>query len=514
MTQASTFWCIDATFISSGTLLLVVDLASRIILGDLYLHGLKSNQFQAEHVALLVKKCLIERRLDINSIELVIHSDQGKPFQSDAFKQFCEQHAINRSITKVPRGNQVIESLNATIKKNIRLRIDAEAQDFKPGSWADPIRKLAQHSKEEIMRIIQFAIESHNNKTSDYNQSLTPNEFDIALHEHNLQEPSVLKARNDQSERAKAVQVYRDEVTLNYAGNWAEFFANWKKSQDKEFESARLEREALARQNRELLRKMDSQSAKMDSQSALLMEQKEQIQRLIDELNKRVIKERLEEEKRAKRKAAKKQPPRDAITPKDFQSVMDNLNLLTPKTARIKVALTLLYLTGLSGSNLLELTVQNLQELMQKHRTLPRTINRGDARKIVIATDAKHWLQQIKRDIELLIEGKQPQDPFFTNIKGEPISRVLFNEQLNDALKAVACQIGKRIYTHSFRVTLITELLQAQPIQSVKRIIGHKDIRTTEIYDRNFMGERELHKAMQFVYKNRKTQSRHAEPEL
>jgi site-specific recombinase XerD len=142
-------------------------------------------------------------------------------------------------------------------------------------------------------------------------------------------------------------------------------------------EYARLEREALARQNRELLRKMDSQSAKMDSQTALLMEQKEQIQRLIDELNKRVVKERLDEEKRAKRKAAKKQPPREAITPEDFQSVMDSFKLVTPKTARIKVALTLLYLTGLSGSNLLELTVQNLQELRLKHSTFARIIKKG-----------------------------------------------------------------------------------------------------------------------------------------
>jgi hypothetical protein len=327
--QANKFWCIDATFISSGTLLLVIDLASRIILGDLYLHGLKSNQFQAEHVALLVKKCLIERRLDINSIELVIHSDQGKQFKSDAFKQFCEQHAIKRSITKVPRGNQVIESLNATIKKNIRLRIDAEAQEFKPGSWADPIRKLAQHSKEEIMRIIQFAIESHNNKTSDYNQNMTPNEFDIALHEHHLQEPSVLKARNDQSEQAKAVQVYRDEVTLNYAGNWAEFFANWKKSQDKEFEHAKQERAALHKQNQELLRKMDLQTA-------LLNDQRDQIQQLLDELKQRCEAKRLLKKSVLKEKP--KQPLRDAITPENFQLVIDSIRTVTLKTARIKLS--------------------------------------------------------------------------------------------------------------------------------------------------------------------------------
>jgi site-specific recombinase XerD len=70
-------------------------------------------------------------------------------------------------------------------------------------------------------------------------------------------------------------------------------------------------------------------------------------------------------------------------------------------------------------------------------------------------------------------------------------------------LQAAAAQTGKRFYTHSFRVALVTELLQTQPIQNVKHIIGHKDIRTTEIYNINFMGERELRKAMQHVYRGR-----------
>jgi site-specific recombinase XerD len=63
--------------------------------------------------------------------------------------------------------------------------------------------------------------------------------------------------------------------------------------------------------------------------------------------------------------------------------------------------------------------------------------------------------------------------------------------------------IGKRLFTHSFRVSMITELLQAQPIQQVKHIVGHRDIRTTEVYDRNFMGEHELRKVLKFIYNSR-----------
>jgi site-specific recombinase XerD len=51
---------------------------------------------------------------------------------------------------------------------------------------------------------------------------------------------------------------------------------------------------------------------------------------------------------------------------------------------------------------------------------------------------------------------------------------------------------------------MITELLQNHPIQNVKNFIGHKDLRTTEVYDRNFMGEKEFKQALHSVYTKRK----------
>jgi hypothetical protein len=73
------------------------------------------------------------------------------------------------------------------------------------------------------MHKIQFAIEDHNKNIMEYNQQMKPNKFDTALNENSQQQPLKIKARNDQSEEAIAAQLYREEVTLKYAGDWAEF---------------------------------------------------------------------------------------------------------------------------------------------------------------------------------------------------------------------------------------------------------------------------------------------------
>lgn len=495
----NTIWCIDATYVSSGNLLLLVDLASRLILGHIYLHGHKSNEFQAEHVCLLIQKCYFQRKInEQDPINLTVHSDQGKQFLSEQFEEFCEAHKITKSITARPRGNQVIESINASIKNNIRLRVDPSAHGFKHGSFADPLRKLSKMSEQEINNAIEFAIAEHNGKTSYYNKQFSPNEMDTALTiQKQIQKPEVLYALNDDSEQAKQINFYKENVVLAHGQTWADFFAKWRVTQKEQFEQTQRRLDKAEHERAKLL-------SKIDLQYELLKNQEEQIQKLIDELNSRLELERQRELRKIKRKQAKKMPPRDTINPKEFQSLIQSIQLSSPKYARIKVAFTLLYLTGLRVTNLLTFNVQNIVQLQQDQSTLIHLIKRGGMTKIAIPNDAKTWLKQIQPDISLLIKGKGPQDALFTNNKGQIISRSNFNKDLNKILKDLSIKSGKRLYTHSFRVTMITELLQSHPIQQVKKLIGHKDIRTTEVYDRKFMSERELRKALQFVYKNRK----------
>lgn len=96
---------------------------------------------------------------------VIVHSDKGGQFTSKEFSNFCELNSLHykRSVTSGSRGNLVIESLNSVTKRHMRERIDPKGVNAKPGSFADPLRKLSKYSSEQVSNIIKYAIESHNN---------------------------------------------------------------------------------------------------------------------------------------------------------------------------------------------------------------------------------------------------------------------------------------------------------------------------------------------------------------
>ena len=104
-------WTIDATFIYSGVLILVIDLATRLIIGHLYLHKYKANAFSSNQVILLLSKCLKARSIT-EPKQLTIHSDRGFQFTSNEFINFCQEQGFNQSLNEKPLNNQVSESIN------------------------------------------------------------------------------------------------------------------------------------------------------------------------------------------------------------------------------------------------------------------------------------------------------------------------------------------------------------------------------------------------------------------
>lgn len=485
-----TIWCVDSTFIAAGSLILIVDLATRLIVGHCFLHGSKHNEFNTQDVVELLQRCLKARQITEQS-QLIIHSDRGRQFVNEHFAFVCKQAGIKQSVNDKPTNNQVIESLNGNIKKLIRLKIDPtiETKQFRPGTFRDPLRKLNTYEATEIDKIITFAIDSHNNSISAYNQKLSPFEFDNALFDSQIERPPISATRNDQSQDALLIQDFRNQVTVDYAQNWALFFADWQKKHDIQFEQAKRERAQLYEQNRMLIAKIEQQS--------------EQIEELLGFQRALAHKEAKWTEFKEKRANAKKATPRDTISPEEFDSLIKGILFDGPKAARVKVALTLLYLTGLRVANLLVFTVRHLKDLTENLATPIQISKKGGVRKIVLGREAKKWFSNIEPEMILLTHNKSQADFLFCNKKGSLISRQRFTEQLNDTLKLFTTQTGKELKTHSFRITLITELLQTFPIQEVQKIIGHRDIKTTEVYNRNFLSERDYYKAVQFVYKKR-----------
>lgn len=58
-----------------------------------------------------------------------------------------------------------------------------------------------------------------------------------------------------------------------------------------------------------------------------------------------------------------------------------------------------------------------------------------------------------------------------------------FNKQSNRPCKVASKKLRKYVPTHSFRATIITDLLKkGVPIRKVKDLMGHKTIANTQMY--------------------------------
>nr|YP_006234314.1 hypothetical protein HusqMp73 [Phlegmariurus squarrosus]AEV55764.1 hypothetical protein HusqMp73 [Phlegmariurus squarrosus] len=181
--------------------------------------------------------------------------------------------------------------------------------------------------------------------------------------------------------------------------------------------------------------------------------------------------------------------------------------LYSLRPARKRTAFILLYCTGLRVSNLLMLSVNHIRDLLDKGKTFLPLNKGGDPRHaLALSSVARKLLnQQHLPDFTQLMRDKEGIHPFFTTQVqfDKPINRSSFDDELNHVLKKASLLLHKHIRTHSFRATIITELLETTPIQVVKDIIGHRSIKTTVQYNRSKIDEQQLTKILNNIDKTR-----------
>ena len=135
------------------------------------------------------------------------------------------------------------------------------------------------------------------------------------------------------------------------------------------------------------------------------------------------------------------------------------------------VALIVFYrLTGLSYVDICELTSNDIR----------------------LAFDDNLWIikkrhkTKVTSNIRLLDIPKAILNKYEGKLKNGQLLPVISNQKMNDYLKeiAVLCGIDKNITFHLARHTFATTVTLANgvPIESVSKMLGHTDIRTTQIY--------------------------------
>ena len=149
-------------------------------------------------------------------------------------------------------------------------------------------------------------------------------------------------------------------------------------------------------------------------------------------------------------------------------------------TIKEKAVFELLYATGLRVSELVNLTVKNVD-----FKTgLIRTTGKGSKDRIVpMGKKAKEALFRYMKERNLLLKTKMgsgaESDYIFLNDKSEKISR----QWVYNFIKKQGETINKTISPHTIRHSFATHLLEnGADLRAVQELLGHRSVVTTQLY--------------------------------
>lgn len=167
---------------------------------------------------------------------------------------------------------------------------------------------------------------------------------------------ALVLVKNDKTPDALEVIKIRKQVAASYANNWQEFFLDWRSREH-------LKSEKLLQQNLELKFKL----IEINKTMSYVAQQTK-------------IQENTREKKalaKQKRDLSTKLPLRDTISRADFDVVISLVKGHRFSKARRRLALALLYLSGLRVSNLRLLSVKNVKTLLKTGNVILPIIKRG-----------------------------------------------------------------------------------------------------------------------------------------
>lgn len=174
-------------------------------------------------------------------------------------------------------------------------------------------------------------------------------------------------------------------------------------------------------------------------------------------------------------KVEKKFP--QTLTILEMQKLMEGPDLQSDKGVRDRAMLEVLYATGIRVSELISLKVEDMNlpmEYLVCHE-------KSKDRIIPFGTEAKNALiRYMDGTRDHMVEGKE-SEYLFVNCSGKPMSRQGFWKLIK--FYADKAGIEKEITPHTFRHSFAAHLLEnGADVQSVKKMMGHADNSTTQMY--------------------------------
>ena len=164
----------------------------------------------------------------------------------------------------------------------------------------------------------------------------------------------------------------------------------------------------------------------------------------------------------------------------EMQELLDSIKIDTPLERRNKTMLELMYASGLRVSEVVNLTLQQID--FQRQLLLIHGKGRKD-RYVPFHNYAAEWLKDyIQEDRpELMAVTHQLHNFVFVNKNGGQMT----NRGVEDVVNRVTFlyDATKKIHPHTFRHSFATHLLeQGVDIRIVQELLGHANLSTTQVY--------------------------------
>ena len=505
-TQLDEVWTADVTELGSHSLLVYVDQTTRQVVGHLLRPRGK----------LTTRDCvdLLNQAIMARQAPRILHSDSGSIFVSSEMREALKSLKVSQSIGTqkyIRHHNQVHERLNRTLKSRLQSLLEARLGISKKSKGA---KYLSRVSPPKLSDLVYKTIEDYNNSSHARLLSASPNSMETAV---SLYGGAVSKSLfgtaegqlcKESSSKGELVKVFRAEVLHKYAGDWQHFFIDW-------YLQSRRDHQELRRNHQELLKKQREESDRiiselqkdlqeaneaLESVKKRMKEQESDLSYLKAREESREHKERELEEARARRAARKRQPLRSAACYKEYTMALEEAKSHSKTAfvlARTRVALLLLYITGARVSSLTLMEVKELVAVRQVAQEgqgelrLP-SLKSGSQRSrqdlFTLPSSVKVLVKDRIKDLDLLTSGvAESAWAFRSEASDRRCHRVHFTNSLNKILREVGKKLHKKLRTHSFRIGLVTSLIERYGIDSAKQIIGHNFIGTTEQYNRRVL---------------------------
>ena len=171
-------------------------------------------------------------------------------------------------------------------------------------------------------------------------------------------------------------------------------------------------------------------------------------------------------------------PLPEGLSEQEVEALLEQPDIEQCLGLRDRTMLEVLYATGLRVSELVTLTIEQLN----MRQGLVRCVGKGNKERLVpLGEEALDWLQQYLIEARpLLLQGYVSEDLFPTR-RGKAMTRQAFWYLIKRY--AQQAEIEKPLSPHTLRHAFATHLLNhGADLRVVQLLLGHSDLSTTQIY--------------------------------